>query len=221
MLRKQKTREVGKNFAGSKTGHIEKIRWKKDNGFCPAIQEKCVRCPYFPGRGYACNLVPCPFTVRGACEACIHFLPVNEHRNKARCAWTGERLNAGEVELLRECIGFEERHFSASDLYPQYPQNCLSEKKTGEGLTSAGDSGKVRFPNLKSHNRRLSLAPQGEKDLFSYSAIHAHTVFSVAHVHIGRVTRPVSARTGGFFKAGERVYPAFLFNPQLEEVPHG
>ena len=23
-----------------------------------------VRCPYFPGRGYACNLVPCPFDGR-------------------------------------------------------------------------------------------------------------------------------------------------------------
>ncbi len=199
MLNKQKTREGKGAFAGSRTGDLENNRQEEGSNFLPVSQGKCTRCPNFPGKGYACNLAPCLFTKRGRCAACIHFLPVNEHRNNARCVWTGERLDAEEVERVRECIGFERRD---------------------EGLTNAGACGMVSFPNLKSHNRRLSLAPQGEKDLFSYSAIHAHTVFSVAHVHIGRVTRPVSARTGGFFKAGERVYPAFLFNPQLEEVPH-
>lgn len=194
MLRKQKTREVGKNFAGSKTGHIEKIRWEKDNGFCPAIQEKCVRCPCFPGRGYACN-VPCPFTVRGACAVCIHFLTVDEHRNKARCLWTGERLDAGEVQWVRECIGFEERHFSASDLYPQYPQysqNCLSGEKTGLDLCRSLRQGEVPL-NLARRSNRLFCFPRAGKSIAAYTAIShspAGNISGGRYVHIGRVIRP-------------------------------
>lgn len=221
MLRKQKTREVGKNFAGSKTGHVEKIRWENDNGFFPAIQEKCVRCPYFPGMGYACN-APCPFTVRGACAACVHFLPVNEHRNKARCLWTGERLDAGEVQWVRECIGFEERHFSASDLYPQnpqYPQNCLSEKKTGEGLTSAGVSGKVRLPNLDRRSNRLSLLPRNGKSIAAYSAVEAPIVSSGRLSHIGGVQRPHVREAVAAYLGPGSVVPCLFYFPNLE-VPH-
>lgn len=225
MLRKQKTREVGKNFAGSKTGHVEKIRWENDNGFFPAIQEKCARCPCFPGMGYACNLVPCPFTVRGACAICIHSLPVNEHRNKARCLWTGERLDAGDVERVRECIGFEERHFSASDLYPQnpqYPQNCLSEKKTGEGLTSAGVSGKVGFPkSVRGVAIAVSSSPTVKKVLPAYSAVEALTISSGRLSHIGGI---ITSRTREGLAVSDRlgsvVIPPLLFNPKLSEVPH-
>ena len=223
MLRKQKTREVGKNFAGSKTGHLEKIRWENDNGFFPAIQEKCARCPYFPGMGYACNLVPCPSTVRGACAVCIHFLPVNEHRNKARCLWTGERLDAGEVQWVRECIGFEERHFSASDLYPQnpqYPQNCLSEKKTGEGLTSAGVSGKVVFPNLERRHKRLSSLPKAGKSLVRISAVEAPIMSNGRLSHIGRVATSSIREGWRLLKSRGELHPAFSFNPRILEVPH-
>lgn len=202
MLRKQKTREVGKNFAGSKTGHIEKIRWEKDNGFCPAIQEKCVRCSCFPGRGYACNLVPCPFTVRGACEACIHFLPVNEHRNKARCAWTGERLNAGEMELLRECIGFEE--------------------KTGLDLCRSLRQGEVPL-NLARRSNRLFCFPRAGKSIAAYTAIShspAGNISGGRYVHIGRVIRPGLREGPAASLRPGSVSPCLFLFPKLSEVPH-
>ena len=82
MLNKQKTREEGKNFAGSKTGHLINIRCKKDNSSPSVYQGKCFRCPYFPGMGYACNLVPCPFSGPCRCGDCACLLPVNEHRGK-------------------------------------------------------------------------------------------------------------------------------------------
>lgn len=202
MLRKQKTREVGKNFAGSKTGHIEKNRWQKDNGFCPAIQEKCVRCPCFPGRGYACNLVPCPSTVRGACEACIHFLPVNEHRNKARCAWTGERLNAGEMELLRECIGFEE--------------------KTGLDLCRSLRQGEVPL-NLARRSNRLFCFPRAGKSIAAYTAIShspAGNISGGRYVHIGRVIRPGLREGPAASLRPGSVSPCLFLFPKLSEVPH-
>lgn len=202
MLRKQKTREVGKNFAGSKTGHVEKIRWENDNGFFPAIQEKCVRCPYFPGRGYACNLVPCPFTVRGACEACIHFLPVNEHRNKARCAWTGERLNAGEMELLRECIGFEE--------------------KTGLDLCRSLRQGEVPL-NLARRSNRLFCFPRAGKSIAAYTAIShspAGNISGGRYVHIGRVIRPGLREGPAASLRPGSVSPCLFLFPKLSEVPH-
>ncbi len=119
MLNKQKTREGEGAFAGSRTGD-EKNNWQETGSNFPSdSQGKCVRCPFFPGKGYACNLVPCPFTEPGACLVCVHFLPVNEHRNKARCVWTGERLDAGEVERVRECIGFERRQ-------GKIMKNCIS-----------------------------------------------------------------------------------------------
>lgn len=199
MLRKQKTREVGKNFAGSKTGHLEKIRWQKDNGFCPAIQEKCVRCPCFPGMGYACN-VPCPFTVRGACAVCIHFLTVDEHRNKARCVWTGARLDAGEVERVRECIGFEE--------------------KTGEGLTSAGVSGNLTSPNYMRRNKRLSSLPRAGKSLVRISAAEAPIMSNGRLSHIGRVATSSIREDWRHHVGRGALSPCLFVFPKLHEVPH-
>lgn len=88
MRDKQKTREGVLCFTGSETENLEKSCWGEDIAFPYSYQEKCARCPY-SGNGHACNLVPCPFSVR--------------------CRWTGERLTAGDVELVRVCIGFEER----------------------------------------------------------------------------------------------------------------
>lgn len=202
MLRKQKTREVGKNFAGSKTGHVEKIRWEKDNGFFPAIQEKCVRCPYFPGMGYACNLVPCPSTVRGACAACIHFLTVDEHRNKARCVWTGARLDAGKVGLLRECIGFEE--------------------KTGLDLCRSLRQGEVPL-NLARRSNRLFCFPRAGKSIAAYTAIShspAGNISGGRYVHIGRVIRPGLREGPAASLRPGSVSPCLFLFPKLSEVPH-
>ena len=201
MLRKQKTREVGKNFAGSKTGHVEKIRWENDNGFFPAIQEKCARCPYFPGMGYACNLVPCPSTVRGACAAYVHFLPVNEHRNKARCVWTGERLDAGEVERVRECIGFE--------------------KKAGEGLTSAGVSGNLASPNQSRRHKRLSSLPRAGKSLVRISAVEAPIMSNGRLSHIGGVATSKYREAWRLRLSRGALLPRLFFLiPKSIEVPH-
>lgn len=199
MLNKQKTPRGDGSRTGFKSLHRGEIRQEDDSNFLPAIQEKCVRCPYFPGRGYACNLVPCPFTVRGACEACIHFLPVNEHRNKARCAWTGERLDAGEVQWVRECIGFE--------------------KKAGEGLTSAGVSGKVRLPNLDRRSNRLSLLPRNGKSIAAYSAVEAPIVSSGRLSHIGGVQRPHVREAVAAYLGPGSVVPCLFYFPNLE-VPH-
>lgn len=64
MLSKQKTREGEGAFAGSRTGDLENNRQEEGSNFPPASQGKCVRCPYFAGKGYACNLPVCPFPVR-------------------------------------------------------------------------------------------------------------------------------------------------------------
>lgn len=201
MLRKQKTPRGDGSRTGFKSLHRGEIRQEDDSNSLPAIQEKCVRCPYFPGMGYACN-VPCPFTVRGACAACIHFLPVNEHRNKARCLWTGERLDAGEVQWVRECIGFE--------------------KKAGEGLTSAGVSGKVSFPkSVRGVAIAVSSSPTVKKVLPAYSAVEALTISSGRLSHIGGI---ITSRTREGLAVSDRlgsvVIPPLLFNPKLSEVPH-
>lgn len=198
MRNKQKTPRGDGSRTGFKSLHRGEIRQEDDSKTSHAPQGKCARCPYFPGRGYACN-VPCPFTVRGACEACIHFLPVNEHRNKARCLWTGERLDAGEAQWVRECIGFERRD---------------------EGLTSAGVSGNLASPNLTRRSNRLSVLPRDGRSIAAYSAVEASIMSNGRLSHIGGVQRPVSARTGGFVRAGERCYPASFFTPKSNEVPH-
>lgn len=206
MLNKQKTREGEGAFAGSRTGDLENNRQEEGSNFLPASQGKCVRCPYFPGKGYACNLVPCPFTEPGACLACVHFLPVNEHRNKARCVWTGERLDAGEVERVRECIGFELRE---------------------EGLTSAGACGNlvspkynerrtanaISFPPRKGRSTRTSIAESS-----AYHALLGAT--RRERGYIGRVQRPVSVKTRQPLVGLGSVVPCLSFYPQNNEVPH-
>lgn len=167
MRNKQKTPRGDGSRTGFKSLHRGEIRQEDDSKTSHAPQGKCARCPYFPGRGYACN-VPCPFTVRGACAACVHFLPVNEHRNKARCVWTGERLDAGEVQWVRECIGFE--------------------KKAGEGLTSGMDFRHGECPlNYSRRNKRLSSLPRAGKSLVRISAVEAPIMSNGRLSHIGRV----------------------------------
>lgn len=58
------------------------------------------------------------------------------------------------------------------------------------GLTEGTETGKVKAPNHDSRNRRLSLAPQGEKALSAQTAIFRVPAWSVSsgqRVHIGRV----------------------------------
>ena len=73
------------------------------------------------------------------------------------------------------------------------------------GLTHARPWGMVEAPNHRSRNRRLSLAPQGEKDLSAYSAI-THTLAGAVSggrcAHIGRAQRP-----------GCREAPAAIYGP--------
>lgn len=64
MLNNEKTREGVVRFTGSGTENLEKGSWGEDTALPRAFQEKCVRCPYSPGGGHACNLVPCPFSGR-------------------------------------------------------------------------------------------------------------------------------------------------------------
>ena len=206
MLDKKQTREEGKRFAGSKMEDFEKGCWGEDTALLSNTQGKCLRCPYFPGRGYACNLVPCPFTE------------------------PGERLDAGEVERERQCIGFEERHFSDSDLHPQYPQyphNCLSGEKAGEGLTSAGVSGNLAFP--KYNERRTANAipfppRKGRSTRTSIAESSAyHALLGVTRRergYIGRVQRPVSVKTRQPLIGLGSVVPCLSFYPQNNEVPH-
>ncbi len=200
MLNKQKTREGKGAFAGSRTGDLENNRQEEGSNFLPVSQEKCVRCPNFPGKGYACNLVPCPFTEPGACAACVHFLPVNEHRRKARCVWTGERLDAGEVERERECIGFERRE---------------------EGLTSAGACGNLISPNHMRRNKRLFCLPKAGKSLVRMSAVEVPAVSSGQLLHIGGVaTSSIREDWRPHMSRGALLPRLFLLIPKSYEVPH-
>lgn len=128
-------------------------------------------------------------------------------------------MNAGEVELLRECIGFEERHFSASDLYPQYPQNCLSEKKTGEGLTSAGDSGNLASPNYMRRNKRLSSLPRAGKSLVRISAAEAPIMSNGRLSHIGRVATSSIREDWRHHVGRGALSPCLLFSPNYMRFP--
>ncbi len=109
MRDKQKTREGMRLFTGSETENLEKSCWGEDTAFPCSYQGKCARCTYSPGRGLTCNLESCPLSSSGPCKDCAHLLPLDEHRRKARCRWTGERLASGGVERVRDCIGIEER----------------------------------------------------------------------------------------------------------------
>ena len=96
-------------------------------------------------------------------------------------AITGRRTGAGakkeaEEKTTRSFTGWE----------------GLAAVKRG-GLTHALAWGMVEAPNCDSRNRRLSLAPQGEKDLSAYSAIThtlAGTVSGGRCAYIGRAQRP-------------------------------
>ena len=136
------------------------------------------------------------------CKDCAHLLPVNEHRRKARCVWTGERLDAGEVERARECFGFEE--------------------KAGEDLTSAGVSGMVGFPkSVRGVAIAVSSSPTVKKVLPAYSAVEALTISSGRLSYIGGI---ITSRTREGLAVSDRlgsvVIPPLLFNPKLSEVPH-
>lgn len=200
MRDKQKTREGMRLFTGSETENLEKSCWGEDTAFPCSYQGKCARCPYSPGRGMACNLESCPFSSSGRCKDCAHLLPLDEHRRKARCRWTGERLASGGVERVRDCIGFE--------------------KKAGEGLTSAGVYGNLASPNLTRRNKRLSSLPRAGKSLVRISAVEAPIMSNGRLSHIGGVQRPSTVRLGGFVRAGERCCPASFFTPKSNEVPH-
>lgn len=201
MRDKQKTPRGDGSRTGFKSLHRGEIRQEDDSKTSHAPQGKCARCPYFPGRGYACN-VPCPFTVRGACAACVHFLPVNEHRNKARCVWTGERLDAGEVERVRECIGFEE--------------------KTGLDLCRSLRQGEVPL-NLARRSNRLFCFPRAGKSIAAYTAIShspAGNISGGRYVHIGRVIRPGLREGPAASLRPGSVSPCLFLFPKLSEVPH-
>lgn len=201
MRNKQKTPRGDGSRTGFKSLHRGEIRQEDDSKTSHALQGKCARCPYFPGRGYACN-VPCPFTVRGACAACVHFLPVNEHRNKARCLWTGERLDAGEAQWVRECIGFE--------------------KKTGEGLTSGMDFRHGECPQIHMRrSNRLSCFPRAGKSIAAYSACLAAGIFIGRLAHIGGVvTSSIREDWRPHMSRGALLPRLFFLIPKSYEVPH-
>lgn len=68
-------------------------------------------------------------------------------------------------------------------------------------LTLVMDLGKLNLPNLKRRHRRLRAAPQLEKSgIFSF----CHHNTSLGGGYILAEQRPVSVRTGGLFRAGER-----------------
>lgn len=200
MRDKQKTREGVRLFTGSETENLEKSCWGEDTAFPCSYQGKCARCTYSPGRGMACNLESCPLSSSGRCKDCAHLLPLDEHRRKARCRWTGERLASGGVERVRDCIGFEERpglDLCRSLRQGEVPQNCQRRS-----------------------NRRF-IVPNGEESIAAYSAVEAPAVSSGRLSHIGGIitsgTREGPAVSD---RLGSVVIPPLLFNPKLSEVPH-
>lgn len=84
MRDKQKTPRGDGSRTGFKSLHRGEIRQEDDSKTSHAPQEKCARCPYFPGRGYACN-VPCPFT--GGIDACSSL----RHGEVPQISTKGER----------------------------------------------------------------------------------------------------------------------------------
>ena len=202
MRDKQKTREGMRLFTGSKTENLEKSCWGEDTAFPCSYQGKCARCPYSPGRGLTCNLESCPFSSSGRCKDCAHLLPLAEHRRKARCRWTGERLASGGVERVRECIGFEER--------------------PGLDLCRSLRQGEAPQNNAR-RNKRLFCLPRIEKSLVSYSACLAAGGLSIGRLaHIGRVTR-LGLREGPAVSHWPGSVLSCLFSfktPKQCEVPH-
>lgn len=200
MRDKQKTREGVLGFTGSKTGHGEKIRWEKCSSLLSTLQGKCARCPYSPGRGMACNLESCPFSCSGRCKDCAHLLPLDEHRRKARCRWTGERLVAGDVERVRNCIGFEER--------------------PGLDLCRSLRQGEVPLNQSRRSNRRF-IVPNGEESIAAYSACLAAAMFIGRLAHIGGVaTSSIREDWRLRLSRGALLPRLFFLIPKSIEVPH-
>lgn len=200
MRDKQKTREEVLCFTGSKTGHGEKIRWEKCSSLLSTLQGKCARCTYSPGRGMACNLESCPFSSSRRCKDCAHLLPVNEHRRKVRCRWTGERLASGDVERVRDCIGFEER--------------------PGLDLCRSLRQGEVPLNQVRRSNR-LSCFPRAGKSIAAYSAVEAPAVSSGRLSHIGGVaTSSIREDWRLHLSRGALLPRLFFLIPKSSEVPH-
>ena len=200
MRDKQKTREGVLGFTGSETENLEKSCWGEDTAFPCSYQGKCARCPYSPGRGMACNLVPCPFSRPCRCADCASLLPVNEHRRKARCRWTGECLTTGDVELVRDCIGFEER--PGLDL-------CRSLRQGDVPL------------NQSRRSNRLSCFPRAGKSIAAYSACLAAAMFIGRLAHIGGVaTSSIREDWRLRLSRGALLPRLFFLIPKSIEVPH-
>ena len=200
MRDKQKTREGMRLFTGSETENLEKSCWGEDTAFPCSYQGKCARCPYSPGRGLTCNLESCPFSSSGRCKDCAHLLPLDEHRRKARCRWTGERLAAGDVELVRDCIGFEER--------------------PGLDLCRSLRQGEVPLNQSRRSNRRF-IVPNGEESIAAYSACLAAAMFIGRLAHIGGVaTSSIREDWRLRLSRGALLPRLFFLIPKSIEVPH-
>lgn len=200
MRDKQKTREGMRLFTGSETENLEKSCWGEDTAFPCSYQGKCARCPYSPGRGMACNLESCPFSSSGHCKDCAHLLPLDEHRRKARCRWTGERLASGGVERVRDCIGFEER--------------------PGLDLCRSLRQGEVPLNQSRRSNRRF-IVPNGEESIAAYSACLAAAMFIGRLAHIGGVaTSSIREDWRLRLSRGALLPRLFFLIPKSIEVPH-
>ena len=89
-------------------------------------------------------------------------------------------------------------------------------------LTPARDRGMMKAPNDDGRNRRLSLAPQGEKILFAHTAI-THTLAGTVSggwcAYIGRVQRPGRREAPAAHRQpGSVVTLPFSFKTQNDEV---
>lgn len=200
MRDKQKTREGMRLFTGSETENLEKSCWGEDTAFPCSYQGKCARCPYSPGRGMACNLESCPFSCSGRCKDCAHLLPLDEHRRKARCRWTGERLASGGVERVRDCIGFE--------------------KRPGLDLCRSLRQGEVPLNQSRRSNRRF-IVPNGEESIAAYSACLAAAMFIGRLAHIGGVaTSSIREDWRLRLSRGALLPRLFFLIPKSIEVPH-
>lgn len=200
MRDKQKTREGMRLFTGSETENLEKSCWGEDTAFPCSYQGKCARCPYSPGRGLTCNLESCPFSSSGRCKDCAHLLPLDEHRRKARCRWTGERLASGGVERVRDCIGFE--------------------KRPGLDLCRSLRQGDVPLNQSRRSNRRF-IVPNGEESIAAYSACLAAAMFIGRLAHIGGVaTSSIREDWRLRLSRGALLPRLFFLIPKSIEVPH-
>lgn len=95
----------------------------------------------------------------------------------------------------------------------------FSGRHDGEGLTSAGVSGKVSFPNLDRRSNRLSILPKNRKSIAAYSAVEAPAVSSGLLSHIGRVQRLHVREAVAAYLGPGSVVPCLFYFPNLE-VPH-